>query len=268
MNRIYHTTILFLLLTLHITPQLFPSNIIFDLGGVLLVPNKSAMAMKAGPLSLAGYALSHMENPRTAFYNILNTIDPYTHTTVKPYDENGTKLPEIMCDWLKGVPSKKILGAIEQAMTTSHTLWPLATAIFEPKFMASAQQLVKNGKKFVQECIEQGHCVYILSNWDAESFTYLQEKYPEFFGLFSGIIISGDCKLLKPDPSIFKHLLFTYNLDEKTCFFIDNQIENVTAASTIGISGSVVENDWRGRPDFKKVRTDLHAWIKQQLQYV
>lgn len=248
-------------------PKLFSANIIFDLGGVLLIPNKSAVAMKAGPLALGWYAVSHMENPRTAFFNILDAIEPDTLTAIKTYDENGLELPGIMCDWLKGMPSKKILGKIKNKLTIAHPLWPLAKAIFEPQFMASAQRIFKTGKQFVQECIEQGHCVYILSNWDPESFTYLQKQYPEFFSLFSGIVISGDCGLLKPNPAIFNHLLLEYNLDPKSCFFIDNQVENVTAASIVGITGSVVDTNWRGGPDFNKVRTDLTNWLEKQLQY-
>ena len=232
------------------------------------MPNKSAVAMRAGPLALGWYAFSHMENPRIAFFNILDSIEPCTDTQIKPYDEQGVQLPGIVCDWLKGIPSKKILGHIKKEITHVHPFWPLATAIFEPQFMASTQCLVKSGKKFVQECIEQGHCVYILSNWDPESFTYLQKQYPEFFSLFSGIVISGDCGLLKPDPAIFKHLLLEYKLDPKSCFFIDNQVENITAASIVGISGSLVGTTWRGKPDFKKIRKDLVLWIEQQLQYV
>ena len=236
---------------------LYPANIIFDLGGVLIMPNKSAVAMKAGPLSLGLYAISHMENPRKAFFNILDDIEPYTNTEIKAYDENGVEIPGIMCDWLKGIPSTKILGKIEDEMTSRHALWPLAKAIFEPKAMASAQLIIKKGQKFVQECIEQGHYVYILSNWDPESFTYLQQQYPEFFSLFSGIVISGDCGLLKPDPAIFKHLLREFKLDPKNCFFIDNQQENITAALTVGISGSLVD----AKPDFNKIREDLSAWL-------
>lgn len=268
MNCIRRVSILFFSLALLMESKIFTANIIFDLGGVLFLPNKSAVAMKAGPLTLGWYALSHMENPRTAFFNILDAIEPYTDTNTKPYDETGIQLPGIMCDWLKGIPSKKILGKIKKEITTTHSLWSLASAIFEPQCMAATQNLIDSGKQFVQECIEQGHCVYILSNWDPESFTYLQEQYPEFFSLFSGIVISGDCGLLKPDPAIFMHLLLEYKLDPKSCFFIDNQEENVTAAYTVGIRGSVLQENWRGKPDFAHVRIDLTSWIKQQLQYV
>lgn len=247
--------------------QLIPANIIFDLGGVLLRPNKSAVARQAGVLNLACYAIKHMKNPRVAFFNILQDITPFTDIQIKPCDETGSELPGIMCDWLKGIPTKKIRTKIEQRISSMHPLSGLVQAIFEPKLMASSQKLIDEGVHFVQECIEQGHCVYILSNWDAESFTYLLEKYPDFFGLFSGIIISGDCGLLKPDPAIYHYLLFEYKLDPSTCFFIDNQQENVQAAATIGIAGSVAV-EYKSKLNFASVRQDLHAWLNSQTQPV
>ena len=238
------------------TLGLSPANIIFDLGGVLIEPDKSAVAMKAGYMKLAFYAITHMENPRTSLFNILNEIDPYTESAIITYDENGKPLPGIMCDWLRGIPSKKILGKIENKITSHHTLWPLANAIFEPECMASTELIIESGKQFVQECLEQGHNVYILSNWDAESFTYLQQQYPEFFGLFSGIVISGDCGILKPDPNIYRYLLLQYQLDPKECVFFDNQQENVAAATHVGIHGIFVPTK-KGHPDFEPARQEL-----------
>lgn len=265
MNSNTPIRIFFLSLAILLTPTLFSANIIFDLGGVLLEPNKTAIVMKAGPLSLAWYSISHLENPRTAFFNILSEIDSYTepNNDIQTLDENGVPIPKIMCDWLKGIPSKKILGKIKKTMSTEHSLWPLATAIFDPQSMASTQKIIESGKKFVEECIEQGHCVYIISNWDLESFTFMQEQYPEFFCLFSGIVISGDCGLLKPDPEIYKHFLLEYKLDPKTCFFIDNQPENVLAAGKLGITGSVVQTKLSGNPDFKKVQKELRNWDRK-----
>lgn len=256
-----HCTVLIAGILSFMTLNMGAAHIIFDLGGVLLNPNKSAVAHKAGLLKLAFFALSTMENPRSTFFNILSEINPYSDTDIIPCDETGAQLPGIMCDWLKGIPSKKILKKIEQKLTTAHPLWDLANAIFEPKSMADTQKLIKEGQMFVQECIAQGHCVYVLSNWDAESFTHLYMKYPEFFSLFSGIVISGDCGLLKPDPKIYQHLLLEYGIHASECFFIDNQPENIYGASQTGIAGSVL-NLKKGKPDFDSVRTDLYTWLE------
>lgn len=243
---------------------LSPANIIFDLGGVLMETSKLKTVSHSGLLTLPLYALRTMQNPRTKLFDILDTIDPITRTWIKPYDELGNPLPDIMCDWLKGVPSSIILSRIQTVIDKSHPLWALSQAIFDPEQMAKTQYIISAGKKFVEECIEQGHCLYILSNWDPESFALLRQRFPDFFGLFSGIIISGDCGILKPDPAIYQYLLKEFSLDPKTCFFIDNQQENVVAANCAGIHGYLVKKNWSGRPHFKKVGKVLTHWLATQ----
>jgi FMN phosphatase YigB (HAD superfamily) len=246
------------------TQNLRAEHIIFDLGGVLLKTNELFMAKKTGFFTLSLYALSHFENPRTEFFELLRTIPPFTQTTIPVYDEKNNPLPPIICDWLKGIPTKKILPRLKTTMGKKHPLWPLTKAIFDPETLGASQRIISAGAQFVQECIANGHSVYILSNWDSESFTYVQEKFPEFFSLFSGIVISGDCGLVKPDPAIFRYLLEKFDLDAEECFFVDNQQENVTAAHTIGIKGVTVKTNWLGTPNFKKVNKALQTWLKEK----
>ncbi len=52
---------------------------------------------------------------------------------------------------------------------------------------------------------------------------------------FEAFVQSCDINLLKPDPAAFQYMLTTYNLLPEETLFIDNRIENVTAARTIGI---------------------------------
>ena len=144
---------------------------------------------------------------RTALFDFLNNVELFTNTPIKPCDELGHELPGIMCDWLKGSPSDEILKQIKKSAHINRPLWQLAQAIFNPETMAQSQTLIPEGQEMVERCIKNGHKVYILSNWDGESFGQIQERYPEFFDKFSGIILSGECGLLKPDPAIYKHLL-------------------------------------------------------------
>ncbi len=52
---------------------------------------------------------------------------------------------------------------------------------------------------------------------------------------FEAFVQSCDISLLKPDPAAFHYMLTTYDLLPAETLFIDNRIENVTAARTIGI---------------------------------
>ena len=57
----------------------------------------------------------------------------------------------------------------------------------------------------------------------------------DFFKLFDGKVISGHCKLLKPEYEIYNLLLNTYNLKAEESLFIDDTKENIEAANDLGI---------------------------------
>lgn len=86
------------------------------------------------------------------------------------------------------------------------------------------------------------YSIYALTNWSGETFPVALQKFP-FLSWFEGIVVSGDEKLVKPDPAIYKLLLDRYNLDAKTCVFIDDRADNVQAAVHLGFKGIQFSKD-------------------------
>lgn len=80
----------------------------------------------------------------------------------------------------------------------------------------------------------RGYPVYALSNWNDETFQIALKEFP-FLRLFDGRIVSGEVKLVKPDPAIYKLLLETYALNPRESLFIDDREENVIGARTCGM---------------------------------
>ena len=72
-----------------------------------------------------------------------------------------------------------------------------------------------------------------LTNWSAESFPIVFNKYP-FFEEFEGIVVSGTEKMIKPDARIYKLLLSRYGLIANESLFIDDNQENIHAADKLG----------------------------------
>jgi 2-haloacid dehalogenase len=75
---------------------------------------------------------------------------------------------------------------------------------------------------------------YALSNWSTETFPLARPRFP-FLEWFDGILISGEAKLIKPDPRIFAHLLEKFGLEAGSTVFIDDSAANVRAAETAGL---------------------------------
>ncbi|MGL6037311.1 MAG: HAD family hydrolase [Soonwooa sp.] len=82
--------------------------------------------------------------------------------------------------------------------------------------------------------LEGKYPLYGLTNWSAETFPYALENY-DFFKLFEGkIVVSGEEKLIKPDPKIFHILLKRYNLKAEESVYIDDNAENIKTAKDLG----------------------------------
>lgn len=78
--------------------------------------------------------------------------------------------------------------------------------------------------------------LYALTNWSAETFPIGRRRF-DFFAWFQGIVVSGEEKLVKPDPRIYRLLLERYGLAAENAVFVDDSARNVAAAEALGIRG-------------------------------
>ncbi|MGD1022674.1 MAG: HAD-IA family hydrolase [Candidatus Sulfotelmatobacter sp.] len=78
--------------------------------------------------------------------------------------------------------------------------------------------------------------IYALSNWSAETFPISLKRF-EFLRWFQGVVLSGEVRLVKPDPRIF-HLFFeTHGIDPADAVYIDDLKPNVEIATSLGMHG-------------------------------
>ncbi|WP_243039898.1 HAD family hydrolase [Dyella sedimenti] len=75
-----------------------------------------------------------------------------------------------------------------------------------------------------------------LTNWSRETFPVALRRY-DFLGWFEGIVVSGEERLVKPDPRIYQRLLERYAVDPRTALYIDDAERNVAAARALGMHG-------------------------------
>jgi 2-haloacid dehalogenase len=78
-----------------------------------------------------------------------------------------------------------------------------------------------------------GYPLYGLTNWNVEKFTLVRHKYA-FFDLFDDIIVSGEVKMVKPDPVIFQYLLQKIDRTPQECLLVDDSPQNIEAARKMG----------------------------------
>ena len=80
---------------------------------------------------------------------------------------------------------------------------------------------------------DQQYRLLALTNWSAETFPLVRYDY-SFFEFFEGIVVSGEEKLIKPDPAFYQILLDRYDVKAEKALFIDDNLDNIEAAKNIG----------------------------------
>ena len=92
--------------------------------------------------------------------------------------------------------------------------------------------VIKDSER-VLKMLKNKYPIYGLTNWSAETITIAYNKY-DFFSHLKGIVVSGDEKLIKPDPKLYQVLLDRYGLKANESLFIDDNIHNIETAQKMG----------------------------------
>jgi 2-haloacid dehalogenase len=97
-----------------------------------------------------------------------------------------------------------------------------------------------------------GTRLFALTNWSAETFGPARARFA-FLDLFDGIVVSGEERVAKPDPRAFRLLLERFALDPAATVFVDDRQDNVDAATTVGMLGTL----FTGADDLRRQLTRL-----------
>ncbi|PWJ42773.1 HAD family hydrolase [Sediminitomix flava] len=81
--------------------------------------------------------------------------------------------------------------------------------------------------------VKENYRLFGLTNWSAETFPLVFHDYP-FFKELEGIVVSGEEKVIKPNPKIYQILLSRYNINAEESLFIDDNKDNIEAAQKLG----------------------------------
>ena len=83
------------------------------------------------------------------------------------------------------------------------------------------------------------------------AYEYLTSTY-NFWGCFTGMVISSHIQTIKPEAEIYEHLINTWNLEPTETIFLDDLECNLTAARKFGLRTIQVLSPDRIRHDLEK----------------
>lgn len=87
--------------------------------------------------------------------------------------------------------------------------------------------------EIVRDIHDAGVPLYAITNFGAEFWAAFRSTAP-IFDLFSDIVVSGEEKLVKPDPAIYALAARRFGHEPEAMLFIDDNLANVEGARACG----------------------------------
>ena len=129
----------------------------------------------------------------------------------------------------KGVPFAESIPALSAAFPEHAE----AIALWASHYQEMVPGEVSGTADVVRDLHAAGDRLLVLSNMPSEVWAPLTERF-DWFSLFDGEVVSGDEKVVKPDPAIYRILIERFDVDPTTSVFVDDRQENVDAAAALG----------------------------------
>ena len=109
-------------------------------------------------------------------------------------------------------------------------------AAYDPRWLETIPGPVEGMLELVDEVAGRSVPLYAITNFSAELWLRFRATAP-VFDAFSGIVVSGAERLVKPDPAIYALANRRFGLASGEAAFIDDRAENVRAAEAAGMVG-------------------------------
>ncbi|MBA4048845.1 MAG: hydrolase [Sphingomonas sp.] len=105
----------------------------------------------------------------------------------------------------------------------------------------------------VEELAAASVPLHVISNFSGEFWPPFRAREATFFDQFRGFVISGDERLMKPDPAIYTLALDRFGLRAEEAFFVDDNPANVESAAAMGITARLFTDAATLRADLVSV---------------
>ena len=160
-----------------------------------------------------------------------------------PYFNDDAKMRYFLTEicphaWNAQADAGRSTAEITEERVAVHPEWEKEIRMYFGQWIKMMGEQIPGMQELVEELKGRGYRLYGLTNWSAETFPLVKDNYP-VFRLLDGIVVSGEEKIAKPDPGIFRILLQRYGLKPEECLFIDDNPGNVSTGESLGIRGLV-----------------------------
>ncbi|WP_171170999.1 HAD family phosphatase [Ruegeria sp. HKCCA0370] len=110
-------------------------------------------------------------------------------------------------------------------------------SVYVERYARTVPRKIEGSWRLLYRLKEKGTPVHAITNWAAETWPVGVGAHPKLGEVFGVTVVSGQEKLLKPQPEIFHLLCKRAGLSPENCIFIDDGPHNVEGARAVGMDG-------------------------------
>lgn len=111
-----------------------------------------------------------------------------------------------------------------------------AIAAYHARWTETVLGPIEGSVQILDELSARGTPLYAITNFNQDKFRETRQRFL-FLSAFRDIVVSGDERVIKPDPAIYRLLLDRNGLEAASCLFIDDSEKNVRGAEAVGMKG-------------------------------
>lgn len=190
-------------------PPAHPTSVVFDVGNVLVDWNPHAFFAR------------HIDDPARLdrFLGEVATLDWHLqHDAGRPFAETSAELIALHPDEADNI---RLWGA---------------------RFGEQIGAVLPGMAAIVADLGARDVPLYALTNFSHEFWPPFLAREADLFAGFRDILVSGEVKLIKPDPAIYALALERFGLAPGEALFVDDRADNVEAAERGGFVGHRFED--------------------------
>jgi 2-haloacid dehalogenase len=120
-------------------------------------------------------------------------------------------------------------------LIAAHPRFADAIAAYGPRFSETVPAMLPGMEAIVRRLSARGVALYAITNFSHEFWPPFREREAAIFDLFRDVVVSGEERMVKPDPRIYALALDRFGLAPGEAIFVDDRRDNVDAAAATGI---------------------------------
>ena len=180
-------------------------------------------------------------NPTAVVFDVGNVLygwDPHSFLARQiPEDEARLRFIEDtgLWDWHDTLDGGRAFDEAAAELSEKFPDYAAYISAWGERFGETISDPVPGVHAIVDRLEARGVPLYAITNFSADFWKPFREKEDAFFRRFQAIVVSGEEKLLKPDPAIYYLALDRFALKPQEALFVDDRVINIEGAEAVGM---------------------------------